>query len=48
MVQEQKQAPGPFTWEDFIRLDEDDGRELVNRHLVEVDMPTRCSLSARA
>jgi Uma2 family endonuclease len=31
---------GPFTWEDFVALDEDDFRELVNGELVEIEVPT--------
>jgi len=32
---------GPYTWNDFIELDEDDPRELVEGELVEVEVPTR-------
>jgi Uma2 family endonuclease len=32
---------GPYTWNDFIELDEDDPRELVDGELVEVEVPTR-------
>jgi Uma2 family endonuclease len=31
---------GPYGWEDFIHLDEDDLRELIDGHLVEVEVPT--------
>lgn len=31
---------GPYTWRDFIDLDEDDPRELLDGHLVEVEVPT--------
>lgn len=30
---------GPYTWEDFVALDEDDRRELLDGHLVEVEVP---------
>src|SRR5260221_12263296 len=33
--------PGPYTWEDFIALDEDDLRELIDGELVEVEVPTK-------
>jgi Uma2 family endonuclease len=32
---------GPYTWEDFIALDEDDLRELIDGELVEVEVPKR-------
>jgi Uma2 family endonuclease len=32
-------ASGPYTWDDFIRLDEDDLRELIDGQLVEVEVP---------
>lgn len=31
---------GPYTWRDFIELDEDDPRELLDGHLVEIEVPT--------
>lgn len=31
---------GPSTWEDFIALDEDDPRELIDGHLLEIDVAT--------
>lgn len=31
---------GPYTWRDFIELDEDDSRELLDGQLVEIEMPT--------
>ena len=31
--------PGPYTWDDFIALDEDDLRELIDGELVEVEVP---------
>jgi Uma2 family endonuclease len=30
---------GPYTWEDFVALDEDDQRELLDGYLVEVEVP---------
>jgi Uma2 family endonuclease len=33
--------PGPHTWTDFIALDEDDLRELIDGELLEVEVPTR-------
>jgi len=33
--------PGPYTWEDFIALDEDDLRELIDGELVEVEVPSK-------
>jgi Uma2 family endonuclease len=36
------QAPGAsYTWDDFIALEEDDLRELIDGELVEVEVPTR-------
>jgi Uma2 family endonuclease len=32
---------GPFTWDDFVRLGEDDLRELIDGELVEVEVPTK-------
>lgn len=31
---------GPYTWRDFVDLDEDDARELLDGQLVEIEMPT--------
>lgn len=31
---------GPYTWSDFIGLDEDDPRELLDGYLVEIEVPT--------
>lgn len=31
---------GPYTWRDFIGLDEDDPRELLDGQLLEVEVPT--------
>jgi Uma2 family endonuclease len=33
-------ASAPYTWEDFVALDEDDLRELIDGELVEVEVPT--------
>ncbi len=33
-------AEGPHTWEEFVALDEDDLRELIDGELVEVEVPT--------
>lgn len=32
---------GPYTWRDFVELEEDDPRELLDGHLVEIEVPTR-------
>jgi Uma2 family endonuclease len=42
MTQMAQIAPawGPHTWEDFIALEEDDPRELIDGHLVELEVPT--------
>jgi len=32
---------GPCTWREFIELGEDDPRELLDGHLVEIEVPTR-------
>jgi len=32
---------GPYTWREFIELEEDDPRELLDGHLVEIEVPTR-------
>jgi Uma2 family endonuclease len=34
-------SPGPYTWDDFIALEEDDLRELISGELVEVEVPTQ-------
>ena len=31
---------GPYTWRDFVDLDEDDPRELLDGRLVEIEVPT--------
>jgi Uma2 family endonuclease len=33
-------ASAQYTWDDFIALDEDDLRELIDGELVEVEVPT--------
>jgi len=33
-------APGPYTWDDFLALGDDDTRELIDGHLLEVDVAT--------
>lgn len=39
-MREHAEVVGPHTWSDFIELDEDDPRELVDGHLVEIEVPT--------
>ena len=34
-------ASAPVTWDDFVALEEDDLRELIDGELVEVEVPTR-------
>ncbi|HEY3819636.1 MAG TPA: Uma2 family endonuclease [Polyangiaceae bacterium] len=36
-----RREPGPYTWTDFIALDDDDRRELIDGELVEVEVPTK-------
>ncbi len=33
-------TPGPYVWDDFLALDDEDRRELIDGHLLEVDVPT--------
>jgi Uma2 family endonuclease len=33
-------TPGPYTWDDFIALEDDDRRELIDGELLEVEVPT--------
>lgn len=46
MVAVQKPEPaaiprvGPYTWDDFVALPDDDKRELIDGYLIEVDVPT--------
>jgi Uma2 family endonuclease len=35
-----RSEPGPHTWDDFIALDDEDLRELIDGELVEVEVPT--------
>jgi Uma2 family endonuclease len=34
-------STGPYTWDDFVALEEDDLRELIDGELVEVELPTK-------
>jgi Uma2 family endonuclease len=34
-------APGPYRWKDFLSLHEDDLRELIDGHLLELEVPTK-------
>jgi Uma2 family endonuclease len=34
-------SEGRYTWDDFVALDEDDLRELIDGELVEVEAPTK-------
>lgn len=40
MGQQAEALTGPYTWRDFIELDEDDPRELLDGRLVEIEVPT--------
>lgn len=40
MKQSQTAQMGPYTWRDFVELDEDDPRELLDGQLVEIELPT--------
>ena len=33
------EAPGPHTWKDFLALPDDDKRELIDGHFIEIDVP---------
>ena len=35
-----RHEPGPYTWDDFIALGEDDLRELIDGELLEVEVPS--------
>jgi Uma2 family endonuclease len=37
---EAQTSTGPYTWDDFVALQEDDLRELIDGELVEVEVPT--------
>ncbi len=37
---EAQTSTGPYTWDDFVALEEDDLRELIDGELVEVEVPT--------
>lgn len=38
---ERAEAVGPYTWSEFIELEEDDLRELIDGQLVEIEVPTK-------
>lgn len=38
-MQTAEPSEGPYTWDDFVALEEDDLRELVDGHLVEIEVP---------
>ena len=40
-MSEAQTSHGPFTWDDFVALEEDDLRELIDGELVEVEVPTK-------
>jgi Uma2 family endonuclease len=40
-MSEVQPSPGPYTWDDFLALEEDDLRELIDGELVEVEVPTK-------
>jgi Uma2 family endonuclease len=40
-MSEVQTSPGPFTWDDFVVLEGDDRRELIDGELVEVEVPTK-------
>jgi Uma2 family endonuclease len=40
MGQQVEALAGRYTWQDFIELDEDDPRELLDGRLVEIEVPT--------
>ncbi len=40
LMTEAQTSTGPYTWDDFVALQEDDLRELIDGELVEVEVPT--------
>jgi Uma2 family endonuclease len=40
MIATAHSAPGSYTWDDFIALEDDDRRELIDGELLEVEVPT--------
>jgi Uma2 family endonuclease len=40
LMTEAQTSTGPYTWDDFVALEEDDLRELIDGELVEVEVPT--------
>jgi Uma2 family endonuclease len=40
-MSEAQTSTGPYTWDDFVALEEDDLRELIDGELVEVEAPTK-------
>ena len=40
-MSEAQPSAGPYTWDDFVALEEDDLRELIDGELVEVEVPTK-------
>ncbi len=41
LMHEARPSTGPYTWDDFVALEEDDLRELIDGELVEVEVPTK-------
>ena len=41
LMSEAETSTGPYTWDDFVALQEDDLRELIDGELVEVEVPTK-------
>src|SRR5271165_3275164 len=39
LMSEAQTSTGPYTWDDFVALGEDDLRELIDGELVEVEVP---------
>jgi Uma2 family endonuclease len=40
LMTEAQTSSGPYTWDDFVALEEDDLRELIDGELVEIEVPT--------